>query len=95
MSRGHPSLQGQPVFPSRIICGVPDLINCGLHVPGVCRGHGLQGNWVLTSYFHVANLQQAARMLLEKLGDAYFSTWEHVVKAMPHGNSDRSIAVQV
>lgn len=91
MPRGHPKLQRQPASVSCALmfsaCGIgvhvvcSHLINCGLHVPGVCRGHGLQGNWVLTAHLHVSNLQQASQMLLEKLGNAYFSTWEHVAKA--------------
>ena len=60
------------------IFGIPDLINRGLHVPGVCRGHGLQSNWVLTSHFNVSNLQQASGMLLGKLDGTYFSTLKHV-----------------
>ena len=35
---------------------MPDLIDCALNIPGVCRGHGLQGYWVLTAHFQVSNL---------------------------------------
>ena len=40
---------------------VSHLINCALHIPGVCGGHGLQRYWVLAADFQVPNLHHTQK----------------------------------